>query len=279
MFGFSPADNIPSPRNRQLYAKRPSLQKYVENPFLLEGTNGKGVLLVHGWTASPYETYWLAEFLNRKGYTTYSVLLSGHGKTPAALEKTRGRAWVQDVEDGYVYLQKYSQKNFVVGNSLGGALALLLASKHKEILGLVVIGTPYKTPHESFYLLFGVFKAKIVRYMKKVREQHGYTYKAKKHHNLTHLFYPTTSALEVLKIIKKMRGILPNVSQPLFFIQSTNDRESIEGGMELLLNSVQSSVKKKLLVPKTSHNFLSGPAHAHVFKKIHAFLGEIKETE
>ena len=64
----------------------------IDNPlareFLLEGDR-RGVLLIHGFTATPSQMRPLGEALHREGYTVLAVLL------PLVL-LARRRAWVVD---------------------------------------------------------------------------------------------------------------------------------------------------------------------------------------
>jgi carboxylesterase len=48
----------------------------IADPFgyFMEGTNGKGVLLVHGLTGAPVEMRLVARQLHRRGYTVWLVM-------------------------------------------------------------------------------------------------------------------------------------------------------------------------------------------------------------
>ena len=49
---------------KQLYQEEKALLK---EPFYFSGTNGKAVLLLHGWTSVPYELRRLGKYLNENG--------------------------------------------------------------------------------------------------------------------------------------------------------------------------------------------------------------------
>ena len=53
--------------------------KYAKE-FYFKGNN-TGVLLIHGFTGTPYEMRFLGEFLRDKGCTVRGILLKGHGTT------------------------------------------------------------------------------------------------------------------------------------------------------------------------------------------------------
>ena len=69
---------------RKLFIKE---KEFLNQPFFFEGTNGKAILLVHGWTTTPYELRRLGRYLNESGYTVSAPLLKGHGSVPKELEK------------------------------------------------------------------------------------------------------------------------------------------------------------------------------------------------
>src|SRR3989344_3038238 len=70
-------------------------------PFFLEGSNDVGIVLVHGFTASPWEVKDLAEYLNERGITVYAPLLSGHGTVKEHLARTEWQDWYDSVEESY----------------------------------------------------------------------------------------------------------------------------------------------------------------------------------
>src|SRR5665811_713155 len=62
--------------------------------FLLPGGED-GIVLLHGFTASPVEVRQLADFLNAQGYTASGPLLPGHGTHPDDLNRVKFEDWVR----------------------------------------------------------------------------------------------------------------------------------------------------------------------------------------
>ncbi len=85
-------------------------------------------LFLHGFTASPEELRFLAESVAQSGHHALVPLLPGHGATPAALAETRWTDWYQAVEQSARALDPERTPIVVVGQSLGGLLALHLAA-------------------------------------------------------------------------------------------------------------------------------------------------------
>lgn len=101
--------------------------------------NEIGVLLQHGFTGTTQSMRGLGENLAREGYTVYGPRLKGHGTHYEDMEKTTFQDWIDSTETGYRLLQETCSKIFVVGLSMGGALATHLAHRYPDTEGLVLI--------------------------------------------------------------------------------------------------------------------------------------------
>jgi carboxylesterase len=111
-------------------------------PFMLCPPGAEtAVLLVHGFTATPWEMRPLAEFLADAGIASLAVRLPGHGTSPEDLAGRRWEEWFRAVLDGYQILSKGFQSIYGMGMSTGCLLLLTLA-KDNPIGGLVLF-SPY----------------------------------------------------------------------------------------------------------------------------------------
>lgn len=105
-----------------------------------------GCLLVHGMGSTPYQVRSLGEYLAWQGLTVLGIRLPGHGTTLDELEQTTAQQWLSAIDDGIDQLQQLCEHIFVIGNSLGGVLALAIAARREQDLaGLVTISTPVST--------------------------------------------------------------------------------------------------------------------------------------
>ena len=111
-------------------------------PFFFPG-GPTGVLLVHGFTGAPKEMRWMGEYLAKQGYTVLGVRLAGHATQPADMLRVTWQDWLTSVEDGWHLLRGAADQVFVAGLSMGGTLALLLASQ-VEVAGVIAMSTPYE---------------------------------------------------------------------------------------------------------------------------------------
>ena len=108
-----------------------------------EGARAKvGILLVHGFTGSPISLRPLAELLARRGFAVDLPLLPGHGTTWREMLPTRYDDWRAAVVKSAERLAARTDKLVLCGLSMGGTLALDVASAGDVLpAGLVVINT------------------------------------------------------------------------------------------------------------------------------------------
>ncbi|NTV41086.1 MAG: alpha/beta fold hydrolase [Candidatus Moranbacteria bacterium] len=247
----------------------------INQPFFFDGTNGKGVLLVHGWSSTAYEVRRLGKYLNENGYTVYGLMLSGHGTVPKDLENVTAQDWIDDVERGYGKLKETCQQVYVAGTSIGASIALILAEKEKEMAGIILMATPYRLRLERIGVAF--VKLSLFFSPKQYRTKfYPPTFGASD--SVTRLIsyqqYPTASVLEVFKLVQRARKNLASISQPCLLLQSTHDHMVSRESMEKIFEKISSKIKKKIYIQKAYHTFIPDIKNEHVFQDILNFLEE-----
>ncbi|HBI34298.1 MAG TPA: hypothetical protein DEA43_01905 [Candidatus Moranbacteria bacterium] len=243
----------------------------VNQPFFFVGNNGKGILLVHGWTSTPYEVRRLGKYLNENGYTVLGIQLAGHGSVPKDLEGIKWQDWILDIENGYAELKKTCEKVYVGGTSIGANLAMEFAKKEKNIAGLILMATPYRLRYEEIVVSF----AKTLKMFKKYHKKY-YPPTFGVSTTITRLIsyqsYPISSSLETFSLIKDSRKNLELITQPILIMQSTHDHIVQKNSLENIYKKVGSEIKKKKYIEKAYHTFISDIKNEHVFRDILEFL-------
>lgn len=97
-----------------------------------------GFLVLHGFTGSPVSVRPLAELLTKRGFAVEMPRLPGHGTRPKDLLPTRYADWRAEALAALNRLRARTQHVFAVGFSMGGTLALDLASR-EALSGVVTI--------------------------------------------------------------------------------------------------------------------------------------------
>ena len=121
------------PRHQEINAQQ--TQTADANWFFLKSnkSSSSGVLLIHGFMASPAEMRGLGERLHAAGQHVLGVRLKGHGTSPWDLRSRNWHDWADSVARGYDIIKSYCQSVHIVGFSTGGLLALLHASAHPQV--------------------------------------------------------------------------------------------------------------------------------------------------
>jgi carboxylesterase len=109
-------------------------------PYFARG-GPTGVLLIHGFTASPHEVKWMGQYLAEQGHTVYAPRIAGHGTDYRDLARTTWQDWAASALDGYHILRAQCDRVFVGGLSMGGALALYTAAQ-VNVDGVIALAAP-----------------------------------------------------------------------------------------------------------------------------------------
>lgn len=102
-------------------------------------SNKIAVLFIHGLFDSPFATRDISQSLVESDISVRSILLPGHGTVPGDLLNVKHKQWQQAVRQHVTDLKKNHQQVWLVGYSLGGALAINQLLKHHDCAGLILI--------------------------------------------------------------------------------------------------------------------------------------------
>ncbi len=106
----------------------------------LQGSSGRAALLLHGFNDTPQSMAYLAAAVHGAGYTVVAPRLPGHGvRLPDMARDARAAQWRSTVAHEYAQLRAAHDTVVVCGQSMGGALAVLLAAAHPELPALVLL--------------------------------------------------------------------------------------------------------------------------------------------
>lgn len=115
---------LPPPNEEKCFSERC-------RSIIRKGGNGKAILMIHGFRATPQIWEWFSTYFAQKGYDVYAPLLPGCGTDPKDLEGTNFSGWYHYAEKYYRSLRKQYKDVYVIGHSMGGSIALKIAEETK----------------------------------------------------------------------------------------------------------------------------------------------------
>ena len=244
------------------------------NSFFLKGKSKKGVLLIHGFTATPEEMRGLGEYLHKRKITVYAPLLSGHGTVPEQLLTVKYDAWIHDVQKALKVLEGSCDEVYVVGNSFGGNLAFLVGRSSK-VKAIISMAAPFLfKKNESFgkTVLFALKYIKLFQKKKHPKKiQSLYQRTGRKSYDQIPLY----ALVQLLRSVEKSRQILPKIRKPVLLMQSTTDGVVAKESVEYVYNKIKSAKKKIYWVKDSIHVFIVDKKCEEAFKVIYKFIKKV----
>jgi len=222
-------------------------------PFHAEagpGPDGRrvGVLLVHGFTGSPYSVRPWGEYLAERGLAVAVPRLPGHGTTWQEMNRTGWRDWYDEVARAFDKLSANCDAVVAGGLSMGGALALRLAvDRGSDVAGLVLVNpalTNASPGHQLVPLLQHVVPSTkgVTNDIKKPGvDEHGY------HRS------PLRAAASMFQAWKQLIEHLPKVTQPLLMFRSTDDHVVPASSGRYIMSRVSSTDRTETLLENSYH--------------------------
>src|SRR5579859_6855111 len=194
-----------------------------------------GVLLCHGFTASPQTLRAWADYLAAEGLSVSLPRLPGHGTTWQEMARTGWTDWFGEVDRAFTDLASRCETVFVAGLSMGGCLALRLAEVHGgRVRGLVLVN-PSLAPDTRLFLL-----APVLKYL--VKSLPGIASDIAKP-GVTELGYtkvPVRAAATLPELWRTTTRQLSAVTQPVLVYRSKTDHVVGPASMSVLRNALPS---------------------------------------
>jgi esterase/lipase len=243
-----------------------------------EGGRRLGVLLVHGFTASPAEIQPLADRLIPMGYPCLGVRLKGHGTSPWDLLERGWDDWLASVREGYTILSALVDRVCVVGFSAGAALALCLAADPPPGFGgVAAICTPLLWREKAMSLVPVVHGAnQLIRHLSTSDGVFPFYHGAPEHPGVNYLHKPVEALYELQKLVGAMSENLGRVHCPVLLLQATDDPTVDPESADLIYQRLGTAWKTLVLVPSSRHGILFegiGGTHERVIE----FLARLEE--
>ena len=229
-------------------------------PFLLlpEERKELGVVLVHGFLASPAEVRSFGEKLVTLGYPVIGVRLKGHGTSPWDLRERSWQDWLESVRRGYEVMSAFVPRICLVGFSAGGGLSLRLAADRPEgLVGVIAMSVPLKFQDRNMIFVPLVHEAnQLVRWVSSFEGVMPFRSIDAEHPHINYRNAPMRGLYELRRMVDELEERLPDVQCPVTLIQGTDDPTVEPKSVELIHKRVGTSQKYLFTIHTERHGIL-----------------------
>ena len=252
-----------------------------ERCWIPDGETRGTVVLVHGLKDHGARYDHAGSWLSGRGYAVYALDLRGHGESEG--ERFFVNAFDEYVEDLIVFLDRVRDKGsekplFLLGHSMGGAVASLLVLKRKPKLAGLILTAPALEPAENVSPLLIRLSAVISRFfpkapvtkvdIKSLSHLPEIVEAARKDPLSNERPAPARTGYEILRAMGRIRERASEISAPLLVMHGTEDYLTNPRGSENLFERAGSPDKTIKLYEGLYHEILNEPERGQVLEDI-----------
>ena len=227
-----------------------------------------GILLSHGFTATTAEIRPMAEIIHAQGYTVAAPLLPGHGTQPEDLNRVHWQDWVAAGQKLLEKLFESCEQVWVAGESMGGILALYLASQSPKVSGILLYAPAIRLTLSKMDLvklyLGSPFISEVPRdSLDGSAEWQGYA------------GLPLKGSIQLLRFQTATRKRLAAIQQPTLVFQGRKDLTVAPEAGEIILNGISSTVKERRWMENSTHAIVLDAEREEVAKQSIQFIEKV----
>lgn len=237
---------------------------------------------VHGFTGSPYEMSPFAERLASRGVYVDVPLLPGHGTSVEDMSRTSFPDWVAGAEAAYLGLAARHRRTFVLGFSMGGLIALMLASRH-HVDGLVVVSAPLRIrdPRAPFLPLIALVR----KYEPPAPPASPAEMGVEERRTVSYSQKPVACIQSLIRLMQAVKAETPHVEAPLLAAYGAHDRTAPPedgqwiidhagrgAGTDACRDAASGALRRLVVLENSDHFGMLGPDRDTLFGEIEAFI-------
>lgn len=203
-----------------------------------------GILWFHAWASSTDDLQEMIKYLKKRGIEYHIIELKGHNTKPSDLHGVIYKDWLKQAEDAYLEAEKRWDCVFVGGLSMGGQLAIYVASKY-SVQGIISIGTPLRIKIPFIFR----YSSHVIQYLPYlIRRKHSFQneriHKIATSRKGAYKYFPISAVAQVCFLTRKVRrDYVTKIKSPILLIQSTTDHIIRANNLELFHKKLKTNPK------------------------------------
>ena len=234
------------------------------------GDGPRSALLLHGFSGTPPELRRLGVRLAAEGWHCSAPVLAGHGTTPEDQERTTRHDWLRSAARALEALFERTPDVVVVGQSMGGTIALHLAATDARVSAVATLAAPVRIHDWRIPLLPLLRRVQRWTYPgddidladpAAIAELHSYGRRS------------TAAVSQFLELIRDVRAELPLVRQPVLLLHGAGDRTVLPSNLwEIQSRLVCAASVDAVLMPRSGHGMSVDVERGEIEDRVAAFL-------
>lgn len=213
-------------------------------PIDLPRGDAPAVLVLHGGGDTPQSVRELANYLHARGYAVRAPLLEGHGRSLQQMREFKADRWRAQARAEFSALSSAHDWVGVVGQSVGGALALELAASSMNARALVLLA-PWVAMPEKLLLLARTSRLwePVLPYLPSFGGKSIHDPVARSR-ALTHGIVTPAQLRALAALARTADEALPGVKAPTLTVQSSEDRRISRASAQRAFDRLGASDKR-----------------------------------
>ena len=243
------------------------------------------VLMIHGFLSARSDFGDLGERLAKQGVTVRLMRLPGHGTTPIEFANLTDGALYRAVEQEYANLRDEYDRFYVVGFSMGGSLATILAARER-VDKIVLLAPYYAVAHQWYYVLpamtWNHLLGWAVPYIRRPESFVKINDRSQVGKYFMYHTMPTAGVrqLEKLGIEASKPETLHRISCPVLLVHSVDDEAASPDAARRAFSEFPSLQKEEMWVKRSNHVLLWDYDREEIMQRIeHFILKDLKAPE
>lgn len=215
--------------------------------FELEGKKAH-LLLLHGYTGSPYDLRPMADFFKKRHFHVVVPLLKGHGTKPHDLFFVSYQDWIKETEQIIDSLDE-TMPIILGGLSMGALLAITLAAYRPNIKVLLLFSPALRLTLSSEMAITSALIGLIDKNssLKKISGGSDIFDPIAKKTTPAYTEIPIAGLLEFHKLRKVAEGLLPSITSPVFMAFGQYDSAiNVRQSRNVILDKIKQPILSKI---------------------------------